>query len=107
MIYAIIEASGKQIWVQPGRFYDINKVSINPGEYIKFEKILFFKKDQDIRLGTPCIPNMYIKGKVLKHFKGRKFTVFKMKPKKNMRSKNGHRQELSRILIESIQSQNN
>lgn len=107
MIYAILEASGRQIWVQPGRFYDINKVPINPGEYIKFEKILFFKKDEEIKLGTPCIANMYVKGKVLKHIKGRKFTVFKMKPKKNQRSKNGHRQELSRILIESIQSQDN
>ena len=103
MIYAILEASGRQIWVQPGRFYDINKVSANPGEHIKLEKILFFKQNEDVQLGTPCIPNMYIKGKVLKHFRGRKLTVFKMKPKKNMQSKNGHRQELSRILIESIQ----
>lgn len=103
MIYAILEASGKQIWVQPGRFYDINKVSANPGEYIKLERVLFLKANEDITVGKPCIPNMYIKGKVLKHLRGRKLTIFKMKPKKNMRSKNGHRQELSRILIESIQ----
>lgn len=104
MIYAILEASGRQIWVQPGRFYDINKVPVDPGEYIKFEKILFFKNHEDIKIGKPCIPNLYIKGKILKHLKGRKITVFKMKPKKNMSSKNGHRQELSRVLIESIQT---
>lgn len=107
MIYAILEASGRQIWVQPGRFYDINKVSANPGEQIKLEKILFFKKNDEIKIGQPCIPNMYIRGKVLKHLKGRKLTIFKMKPKKNLRSKNGHRQELSRVLIESIQLKSN
>ena len=38
MIYAIIEASGKQIWIQPGCFYDINKINAKPGEVIKLEK---------------------------------------------------------------------
>lgn len=102
MIYAIIEASGKQLWVEPGQFYDINRIAAKPGEYIKLKRILFFKKHNDITIGHPCIPNMYIKGKILKHLKGRKITVFKMKSKKNMRIKNGHRQELSRVLIESI-----
>jgi large subunit ribosomal protein L21 len=102
MIYAILEASGRQVWIQPGKFYDLNKITAKPGEYIKLEKILFIKNLNEVKVGTPCIPGMYIKAKILKHLKGRKITVFKMKPKKNMRSKNGHRQELSRILIESI-----
>nr|YP_009294308.1 ribosomal protein L21 [Palmaria palmata]AOM67748.1 ribosomal protein L21 [Palmaria palmata] len=102
MIYAILEASGKQLWVQPGRFYDINKIAVKPGQHIKLEKILFFKKHAEVRIGTPCIPNMYATGKVLRHIKGSKITVFKMKSKKNMRIKNGHRQELSRVLIESV-----
>jgi large subunit ribosomal protein L21 len=59
MIYAILETSGKQIWVQPGRFYDVNKITAKPGEYLKLEKILFFRKNEDVKIGTPCIPNMY------------------------------------------------
>nr|YP_009314845.1 Ribosomal protein L21 [Scinaia undulata]SCW23300.1 Ribosomal protein L21 [Scinaia undulata] len=104
MIYAILETGGKQIWVKPGRFYDINKIYAKPGEYIKLEKVLLLNNEDNLQIGQPCIPNTYIKGKVLKHMKGRKVTIFKMKPKKNMRSKNGHRQSISRILIESIQT---
>nr|YP_009314229.1 Ribosomal protein L21 [Liagora harveyana]SCW22483.1 Ribosomal protein L21 [Liagora harveyana] len=106
MIYAILETSGKQIWVTPGKFYDLDKIHANPGDYIKLEKILFLRNQQEITVGQPCINKMYVKGKVLKHFKGRKITVFKMKPKKNMYSKNGHRQEFSRVFIESINTKN-
>nr|YP_009315051.1 Ribosomal protein L21 [Titanophycus setchellii]SCW23506.1 Ribosomal protein L21 [Titanophycus setchellii] len=106
MIYAILEINGKQIWVSPGRFYDVDKIYANPGDHIKMNKILFLRNKQDIIIGQPCIDNVYAKGKVLKHFKGRKITVFKMKPKKNAYSKNGHRQELSRIFIESINTSN-
>ncbi len=102
MIYAIIEASGKQIWVEPGKFYDLNKIAARPGEYIKLEKILFLKSLNETRIGHPCIKGIYAKAKILRHLRGRKITVFKMKPKKNQHSKNGHRQELSRVLIESI-----
>ncbi len=106
MIYAILEINGKQIWVTPGKFYDIDKISAQPGDYIKIENILFLKNEQEILIGKPCLNKVYAKGKVLKHLKGRKITVFKMKPKKNMYSKNGHRQELSRIFIESINTSN-
>nr|YP_009315662.1 Ribosomal protein L21 [Trichogloeopsis pedicellata]SCW24320.1 Ribosomal protein L21 [Trichogloeopsis pedicellata] len=102
MIYAIIETNNKQIWVTPGKFYDVDKISAEPGDYIKLSKILFFKKEKETTIGKPCIDNIYAKGRILKHFKSRKITVFKMKPKKNMYSKNGHRQTMSRILIESI-----
>nr|YP_009313206.1 Ribosomal protein L21 [Dichotomaria marginata]SCW21460.1 Ribosomal protein L21 [Dichotomaria marginata] len=104
MSYAIIEISGKQIWIQPGRFYDINKIKASPGEHIKLEKILFIKNNDKLEVGQPCLNNAYIIGKVLKHLKSRKITIFKMKPKKNMRSKNGHRQSMSRILIESMKT---
>nr|YP_009313822.1 Ribosomal protein L21 [Hommersandiophycus borowitzkae]SCW22076.1 Ribosomal protein L21 [Hommersandiophycus borowitzkae] len=102
MIYAILDTNGKQLWVTPGKFYDIDRISADPGEYVKLSKVLFFRNQKQIMIGQPCINNLYAKGKILKHFRGRKVTVFKMKPKKNMYSKNGHRQEMSRILIESI-----
>nr|YP_009313414.1 Ribosomal protein L21 [Galaxaura rugosa]SCW21668.1 Ribosomal protein L21 [Galaxaura rugosa] len=102
MSYAIIETSGQQIWVQPGRFYDIHKIQASPGQYIKLEKVLFINNNSVLQIGKPCIKDAYVIGKVLKHFKGRKLIIFKMKPKKNMKSKNGHRQEMSRVLIESM-----
>jgi large subunit ribosomal protein L21 len=102
MSYAIVEISGRQFWVCSGSFYDVNKIHAQPGETIVLNKVLFLKKERDTCVGFPCIKNFSIKAKVLKHVKSRKITVFKMKSKKNMKSKQGHRQDLTRILIQEI-----
>nr|QCI05176.1 ribosomal protein L21 [Centroceras clavulatum] len=102
MNYAIIEASGKQVWVQPGRFYDFNYISSEPGDIIHLNRVLLSCKVKEVRLGYPCISGSYVKAIVLKHLKGRKVTIFKMKSKKNVRIKNGHRQKLTRLLVEQI-----
>uniref|UniRef100_A0AAU7YRF4 Large ribosomal subunit protein bL21c n=1 Tax=Gracilaria hainanensis TaxID=2871843 RepID=A0AAU7YRF4_9FLOR len=102
MVYAIIEADGKQIWVEPGKYYDINYIAGEPGDHIKFNKVLVIKQENFIHLGQPCIKSAVIKAKILKHIKGKKITVFKTKPKKNCRKKKGHRQKLTRLLIEEF-----
>jgi large subunit ribosomal protein L21 len=102
MTYAIIQIGGKQFWVQAGRFYDVNKIKANPGETILLRKVLLLNKNGEIQVGYPCIGTVNIKAKVLKHFKSRKVTVFKMKPKKNMKSKRGYRQDLTRLFIQEI-----
>lgn len=102
MTYAIIEASGKQLLIEPGKFYDINYISGKPGDSISFNRVLFFADNQIVKIGAPCLKSTIIKAKVLKHFKGRKLVIFKMKPKKNYRIKQGHRQKLTRVLVEDI-----
>ena len=100
--YAIVEIGGKQIYVQPGKFYDVNKIHASPGETILLNKILLTKKGDSITIGQPCIDSCSVKARVLRHLKGAKITVFKMKSKKNTRSKNGFRQHLTRLLIQAI-----
>lgn len=102
MTYAIIEVGGRQLWIQPGSFYDVNKIHAKPGKTIVLNKVLLLNREGNIIVGSPCIQNVSIKAKVLKHLKSRKITVFKMKPKKNVKSKQGHRQELTRLLIQDI-----
>lgn len=102
MTYAIIDVGGKQIWVESGKFYDINYLSGNPGDIISFNRVLLLSKDNNIYIGMPCLKSSIIKAKILKHLKGKKLTIFKMKPKKNIRYKKGHRQKLTRILVEEI-----
>lgn len=102
MNYAIIEASGRQLWVQLGQFYDMNYIHGQPGDIIYFNRILFLKQDEKIQIGMPSLKEVKLKATILKHLKGRKITVFKMKPKKNVRVKNGHRQKLTRVLIEEV-----
>lgn len=102
MTYAIIEASGKQIWVQPGKFYDLNYINGEPGDIIKLNRVLLINTSGNIIIGRPCIASARIKAQILRHLQGRKITVFKMKPKKNSRVKKGHRQKLTRLLVQEI-----
>lgn len=102
MTYAIVEISGRQFWVQSGSFYDVNKIHARPGETIVLNKVLFLSREGSIVIGFPCIKDVAIKAKVLRHLKSRKIVVFKMKSKKNMKSKQGHRQDLTRLLIQEI-----
>lgn len=102
MIYAIVEISGRQFWIRSGSFYDVNKIHAQPGQTIILNKVLFLNRDGSIMVGSPCIKEITIKAKVLKHLKSRKILVFKMKSKKNMKSKQGHRQYLTRLLIQEI-----
>ena len=100
--YAIIEAGGKQVWVEPGKFYDLNYVPGNPGDMIYLNRVLFLSQNHGFQIGLPCLEENVVKTRILKHIKGRKLIVFKIKPKKNDRCKKGHRQKLTRLLVEEI-----
>lgn len=102
MTYAIVDLGGKQIWVELGRFYDVNYLSGNPGDIINLRRVLFFSSNNIVRIGMPCLDSTIIKAKILKHHRASKLTIFKIKPKKNIRCKKGHRQKLTRILVEQI-----
>ena len=102
MLYAIVEASGRQIWVEPGKFYDVNHINGEPGDIVNLKRILLINKDHDVIIGSPCIKHAYIQAKILKHLQNKKITVFKMKSKKNHKMKKGHRQKLTRLLIQHI-----
>ena len=102
MVYAVVEVSGKQLWVEAGKYYDVNKLNALPGETIFLNRVLLLKKEGHVVIGNPCVKHCTVAAKVLKHLKNKKITVFKMKSKKNMRSKRGYRQNLTRLLIEKI-----
>ncbi|QIZ72759.1 50S ribosomal protein L21 [Oxynema aestuarii] len=102
MTYAIIETGGKQLRVEPGRFYDIELLPVDPEETIAIEKVLLISHDDTVTVGQPYIEGASVEGEVLRHLRGPKVIVYKMKPKKKTRKKRGHRQELTRFMIKSI-----
>lgn len=102
MSYAIIETGGKQMRVEPGRFYDIELLPVEPDANVSIERVLFVHHDGDVTIGQPFIEGATIEGTVMRHFRGRKIIVYKMKPKKKTRKKRGHRQEITRLMVDSI-----
>ena len=102
MKYAIVEISGRQFWIETGKYYDFNRIPIDLGKQIILNRILLFNNEGDLLIGKPYLKEVQIKGKILEHFRGKKTIVYKMRPKKKTRKKQGHRQELTRVLIDDI-----
>jgi large subunit ribosomal protein L21 len=102
MTYAIIETGGKQIKVEPGRFYDIELLHVEENESVIIDQVLLVNHDGEVQIGQPLVNGATVEGTVLRHLRGRKIIVYKMRPKKKTRKKQGHRQEITRLMIESI-----
>lgn len=102
MSYAIIETGGKQLKVEPGRFYDIELLHNEPDDKVTIDAVLFVQHDGEITVGQPLVSGATVEGTVMRHFRGRKVLIYKMKPKKKTRKKRGHRQEITRLMIDSI-----
>jgi large subunit ribosomal protein L21 len=102
MAYAIIETGGKQMRVEPGRFYDVERIAGDEDTAVTIDKVLFVSNDGSMTIGQPLVAGATVKGKILKQFRAKKILVYKMQPKKKTRKKRGHRQEQTRFLVESI-----
>lgn len=102
MKYAIIEVSGRQFWVESGKYYDLNRIPTELGTQITLNRVLLVNNEGDLLIGKPYLENIKVEGKILEHLRGRKTIVYKMRPKKKTRKKQGHRQDLTRVLIENI-----
>jgi large subunit ribosomal protein L21 len=100
--YAIVEASGQQFWLQPNRYYDLDRLQASVDETVTLENVLLIKDASGTTLGQPYVKDASVSLKVMDHRRGPKVIVYKMRPKKKTRRKNGHRQELTRVMVESI-----
>lgn len=100
--YAIIETGGKQLRVEPGRFYDVERIAADVDEAITIDRVLLVQNDGTLSIGQPIVAGATVEATVLRHLRGRKVIVYKMRPKKKTRKKQGHRQEITRLMINSI-----
>ncbi|MER3432960.1 MAG: 50S ribosomal protein L21 [Leptolyngbya sp. ERB_1_1] len=102
MSYAIIEIAGQQIRVEPSRFYDVNRLVGEVDSQLEIDRVLFVNNAGEISIGAPVVEGATVQATVMRHMRGRKVIVYKMQPKKKTRKKRGHRQELTRIMVDSI-----
>ena len=100
--YAIVEACGKQFWLQPGRYYDLDRLDAAVDKTLRLDQVLMVHSDAGVTVGTPYVEGGQINLTVLAHRRGPKLIVYKMRRKKKTRSKRGHRQALTRVRVDSI-----
>lgn len=100
-MYAIIQTGGKQYKVAAGDEILIEKLEAAVDAEVEFD-VLLVSDESGVKVGKPVVDGVKVKGKVLEHGKSKKVVVFKYKPKKNIRTKRGHRQPYTKVEILSI-----
>ncbi len=103
-MYAIIESCGKQYKVTEGDVVFFEKLDAEEGKKVTFDNVILVSNEGKIQIGNPYVKGVKVEGKVISHGKGKKIIVFKMKPKKNYRRKQGHRQPYTKVEITSIKT---
>jgi large subunit ribosomal protein L21 len=101
-MYAIVEIAGHQFKVEKDQKVFVNRLQTEEGKKVAFDNVLLIGDGDNITVGAPAIGGAQVSAKVLSHLKGDKVIVFKKKRRKGYRVKNGHRQSLTEIIIESI-----
>ncbi len=101
-MYAIIEACGKQYKVAEGDEVFVEKLDLNEGDKVTFDKVLLLSDGEKVKIGTPTVKSAKVEATVIENGKAKKVVVFKYKAKKNERKKQGHRQPYTKIKIDKI-----
>jgi len=103
MKYAIVENGGKQYRAVEGSTIEVDRMTLEPGEAVKLDSVLLLVDGDEVSVGAPVVKGAQVKATVLEHIKGHKIVVFKYRPKKRYRVKSGHRQQYTRLQINSIE----
>lgn len=102
MKHAVIETGGKQYRVAEGDVIYVEKLTAADGDVITFDKVLAVVDESENRFGAPTLEGATVTATVEKTGKGKKIRVYKMKPKKNYRRTQGHRQPYTKVTINAI-----
>lgn len=103
-MYAIVATGGKQYRVQEGDVLFVEKLNVEADSTVELNEVLAVSKDGKLTVGSPVIEGAKVTATVVKHGKAKKIIVFKYKPKKDYRRKQGHRQPYTQIRIEKIEA---
>ena len=103
-MYAIVEAGGKQYPVEEGRYIDMELLDAEKDAKVTFDKIVMLVNGKKSKVGQPYVSGASVEGTVVKHDKAKKIIVFKQRPKKGYRKKQGHRQQFTRVMITKIRT---
>ena len=100
-MYAVIETGGKQYRVQEGDIINVEKLNVEAGDVVTFDRVLLVSDGKEVKVGTPYV-DQAVTGTVVENGKGKKVIIFKYKAKKDYRKKQGHRQPYTMVKIEAL-----
>ncbi len=103
-MYAIIESCGRQYKVTEGDVVFFEKLEVEEGKKVTFDKVILVSNDKKVEVGAPYVKGVKVEGKVVSHGKGKKILVYKYKAKKNYRRTQGHRQPYTKVEITKIKT---
>jgi large subunit ribosomal protein L21 len=103
MKYAIIESGGKQYRAVEGDTIEVDLLEVEPGQAINLASVLLLVDGDQVSIGAPTVTGAKVDATVVSHIKGPKVVIFKYRPKKRIRTKTGHRQQYTRLLVNSIE----
>jgi len=101
-MYAIIELNGKQVKVEKGDVFTVNRIKNKPKKDLKIKEVLFGKKQNSHYIGEPYIKGAYVECEVVGDKRAKKIIAFKYRDRKSSQSKIGHRQDLTELRVKEI-----
>ena len=101
-MYAVLSSGGKQYRVEPGSTLTVEKLTVEAGASVTFDRVLLIADGDTVTVGTPTVAGASISATVLGEELGPKIVVFKFKQKAKYRRRTGHRQHLTRVRIDEI-----
>jgi large subunit ribosomal protein L21 len=102
MKYAVVEHAGRQFVAAEGQTVEVDRLALQAGSPIEFAGVLLLRDEDQVQVGAPFVPGATVRGTVQSHVRGPKIMVFKYRPKQRYRVRQGHRQALTRVAIESV-----
>ncbi|MCK5835207.1 MAG: 50S ribosomal protein L21 [Lentisphaeria bacterium] len=101
-MYAVIITGGKQFRVKEGDVLEVERLAVEKGETITIDQVLMVGEGADVKVGTPLVEGATVEVEVEDHYRGKKVVAFKYKKRKQYRRTVGHRQEITKIVVKSI-----
>ena len=101
-MFAIVEIAGQQFKVAKDQKVFVHRLDAKTGDKVSFDQVFMMADGDKFTVGAPAVANASVEAKVVRHLKDDKVIVFKKKRRKGYRVKNGHRQSLTEIVIESV-----
>ena len=103
-MYAIVETGGKQYQVEEGRYVDIELIGEEADAKVVFDKVVMIVNGKKSKVGQPYVEKATVEGTIVEHDRAKKVIVYKQRPKKGYRKKQGHRQGFTRVMITKIRT---